>query len=45
MSILESVIWHVLGYVAIPLIVLAGIFFSSLVYILLLKWTGRLNDK
>ena len=41
MSALESFFWHVLGYSAIPLIVLAGIFGSTLVYFLLLKLLGR----
>lgn len=45
MSTLESVIWHVLGYSAIPIIVLSGIFVSTLVYILLLKIIGRDNDE
>jgi len=37
MSTLESIIWHVLGYSAIPLIVIAGIVGSTLVYLFLLK--------
>jgi uncharacterized protein (TIGR02808 family) len=45
MSTLESVIWHVLGYSAIPVIFLTGIFAASLVYFLLLKLTGRDNDE
>ena len=37
MSMLESIIWHVLGYSAIPLIVLAGIVVSTLVYLFIVK--------
>ena len=37
MSTLESIFWHVLGYSAIPLIVLSGIVLSTLVYLFLLK--------
>ena len=37
MSTLESIIWHVLGYSAIPLIVLAGIVVSTLVYLFIVK--------
>jgi uncharacterized protein (TIGR02808 family) len=40
MSTLESFVWHVLGYAAIPVIVLAGIFVATLLYILLLKIFG-----
>jgi uncharacterized protein (TIGR02808 family) len=45
MSALESVIWHVLGYSAIPVILLAGIFISTLVYFGLLKLLGRDKDE
>ena len=45
MSTLESVIWHILGYSAIPVIVLAGIVISTLLYLLLLKITGRDKDE
>ena len=41
MSTLESIIWHVLGYSAIPLIVLAGLIGSTLVYFLMLKLLGH----
>jgi uncharacterized protein (TIGR02808 family) len=41
MSTFESAIWHILGYLAIPLIVLAGIFGATLFYFLLLKFLGR----
>ena len=45
MSTLESVIWHVLGYAAIPLIVLTGIFVSTLLYMLVLKIMGHDKDE
>jgi uncharacterized protein (TIGR02808 family) len=45
MSTLESVIWHVLGYTAIPFIVLGGIFVSTLLYLLVVKISGRSNDE
>jgi uncharacterized protein (TIGR02808 family) len=40
MSTLESFFWHVLGYAAIPIIVLTGIFVATLLYILMLKVFG-----
>jgi uncharacterized protein (TIGR02808 family) len=43
MSTLESVIWHILGYAAIPVIVLSGIVAATLLYILMLKIFG-IND-
>lgn len=43
MSTLESIIWHVLGYTAIPFILLAGIFVSTVLYLLLVKIMGRDN--
>ena len=45
MSTLESVIWHILGYSAIPLIFLTGIFLSSLIFFILLKLMGRDKDE
>jgi uncharacterized protein (TIGR02808 family) len=45
MSTFESVIWHILGYSAIPVILLGGIFLSSLVYFVLLEITGRNRDE
>ena len=45
MSTLESVIWHVLGYSAIPVIFLTGIFLASLVFFALLKLLGRGDDE
>ncbi len=44
MSTLESIIWHILGYSAIPVIFLTGIFIASLVYFALLKLMGRSDD-
>ncbi|QIZ76901.1 TIGR02808 family protein [Ferrimonas lipolytica] len=40
MSTLESVIWHVLGYIAMPLIILAG--FAAVAAISL--WVLSLNQ-
>jgi uncharacterized protein (TIGR02808 family) len=45
MSTLESVIWHILGYSAIPVIIGTGIFISSLIYFVLLEVTGRNSDE
>ena len=45
MSTLESVIWHILGYSAIPLIFLGGIFVSSLIYFILLEIAGQNRDE
>jgi uncharacterized protein (TIGR02808 family) len=44
MSTLESIIWHVLGYSAIPLIVIAGIVGSILIYQLFVKLSGAGDD-
>jgi len=44
-STFESVVWHILGYAAIPVIVLAGIIVSTLLYWLLLKITGNDADE
>ena len=44
MSTLESVIWHVLGYAAIPVIVLSGIVVATLLYMLMLKIFGVNDD-
>jgi len=35
MSTLESIFWHILGYAAIPVIIVSGIIASALVYYLL----------
>jgi uncharacterized protein (TIGR02808 family) len=45
MSTLESVIWHILGYAAIPVIFLIGILISSLIFFVLLKLIGRGGDE
>jgi uncharacterized protein (TIGR02808 family) len=45
MSTLESVIWHVLGYLAIPVIFLTGIFLATLIFFALQKFFGRGNDE
>jgi uncharacterized protein (TIGR02808 family) len=39
MSTLESVIWHVLGYAAIPVILITGFIISSVVFYFLQKMT------
>jgi uncharacterized protein (TIGR02808 family) len=44
MSTLESIIWHVLGYIAIPVIVLTGIFAATLLYLLMIKISGKNSD-
>ena len=44
MSTLESVIWHILGYAAIPVIVLSGIVVATLLYMLMLKIFGVNDD-
>lgn len=45
MSTLESVVWHILGYAAIPLIVLTGIVSATLLYLLMQKMIGRDKDE
>jgi uncharacterized protein (TIGR02808 family) len=40
MSALESIVWHVLGYSAIPFIVLTGIFISTLIFFALTRLLG-----
>ncbi len=45
MSTLESVIWHILGYSAIPVIFMVGVFISSLLFFGLLKLIGRNSDE
>jgi uncharacterized protein (TIGR02808 family) len=45
MSTIESVIWHILGYSAIPVILLTGIVISSAVFFLLLKIFGYGGDR
>jgi uncharacterized protein (TIGR02808 family) len=38
MSTLESIFWHVLGYAAIPVIVVVGIVISALVFYFLVNF-------
>ncbi len=38
MSTLESIFWHVLGYAAIPVIVITGIVISALVFYFLVNF-------
>ncbi len=38
MSTLESIFWHVLGYAAIPVIVVTGIVLSALVFYFLVNF-------
>jgi len=45
MSTLESVFWHILGYSAIPVIFIIGIFIASLIFFILLTLIGRNNDE
>ncbi|MBD1388366.1 TIGR02808 family protein [Neiella sp. HB171785] len=40
MSQLESIIWHVLGYAAMPVIFLFGFIAVSIGCLLLLNWMG-----
>ena len=40
MSMLESVVWHVLGYSAIPVIALTGLVISTLVFFGLVRLLG-----
>jgi uncharacterized protein (TIGR02808 family) len=37
MSTLESIIWHILGYAAIPTIIVSGIVISALVFYFLVN--------
>jgi uncharacterized protein (TIGR02808 family) len=45
MSTLESVIWHILGYSAIPVILLSGIFIATVIYFILLELSGRSGNE
>lgn len=45
MSTLESVIWHVLGYSAIPVILLTGVVISTLVFFGLQRLFGHDDDE
>ena len=41
MSTLESFIWHLLGYAAIPIILIGGLFLATLLFYLLVNFFGR----
>ena len=45
MSTLESIVWHVLGYAAIPLTVLTGIVISSVVFFFLAEAFTKKADQ
>jgi uncharacterized protein (TIGR02808 family) len=45
MSTLESVIWHTLGYIAIPIVLLVGIGISTLLFFLLVNLFGSGGDE
>ena len=44
MGVLESIIWHVLGYTMIPFIFVAGFLAAAAVGCFLLELTGREGD-
>ena len=44
MSTLESVFWHILGYTAIPLILVAGIIISTLAFYFIVRTFMRGGD-
>jgi uncharacterized protein (TIGR02808 family) len=43
-STLESVIWHILGYSAIPVILLGGVLLSTVAFLILLRLTGHSGE-
>ncbi len=45
MSTLESVIWHILGYSAIPIILIVGYLITVAVGCFILELTGHGNDE
>ena len=45
MSTLESIIWHILGYSAIPVILLVGYLITVAVGCFVLELTGHGNDE
>lgn len=45
MSTLESFIWHLLGYSAIPVILITGIFISSLLFFVITEFLGSRGDE
>ncbi len=44
MSTLESIIWHILGYAAIPVILITGFVISTLIFFYLGKVFRRGGD-
>jgi|GEM_PF-1073776 len=45
MSTFESVIWHILGYAAIPTIIVSGIVISALVFYFLVNFFVKGEDE
>ena len=45
MSTLESIIWHILGYAAIPVILITGFVISTLVFFFLAKFFDQGGDE
>jgi uncharacterized protein (TIGR02808 family) len=46
MSTLESLFWHILGYAAIPIIIVIGIVFSALIFYFLVNiFVGGEDEK
>jgi uncharacterized protein (TIGR02808 family) len=45
MSTLESIFWHILGYAAIPVILITGFVISTLVFFYLRKLFGQGEDE
>ena len=45
MSTLESIFWHVLGYSAIPVIIITGIVVSALVFYFLVNTFAKGEDE
>jgi uncharacterized protein (TIGR02808 family) len=43
-STLESIFWHILGYSAIPVILLGGVLLSMIALFVLLQLTGYSGD-
>jgi uncharacterized protein (TIGR02808 family) len=45
MSTLESIFWHILGYAAIPVILITGFVISTLVFFFLEKFLDQGGDE
>jgi uncharacterized protein (TIGR02808 family) len=45
MSTLESIIWHILGYAAIPVILVTGFVISTLIFFCLSKLFDQGEDE